>query len=136
MKKHQTLIKVRYADIDMLHHVNNAKYLTYMETGRINYLIDVVGVDMNLSKKSVIMANAKIDFKAPIKLGDELIVNTRCCRIGEKSFDIEYKIVFKEYPEKEAAVGYTAMVAFDYEQNQTISIPENWKKRIKQYEEM
>ena len=34
-------IEVRYGDLDPQGHLNNAKYLTYFEQARVNYLIDL-----------------------------------------------------------------------------------------------
>ena len=36
-------VDVRYADIDALQHVNNARYFTYMETARVHYEANAVG---------------------------------------------------------------------------------------------
>ena len=35
--------EVEFRDLDVADHVNNAVYLTYLETARIRYLIEVLG---------------------------------------------------------------------------------------------
>jgi acyl-CoA thioester hydrolase len=37
---HTTTIQVRFADVDKLGHVNNAKYLTYFEIARMQFFKD------------------------------------------------------------------------------------------------
>ena len=47
--RHRKVIEVRFADTDAMGHVNNAKYLTYMETARTRYIEEVVlGEPMSL----------------------------------------------------------------------------------------
>ena len=36
------LIEVRFADLDLLGHVNHAAYFTYMETARVHYVESVL----------------------------------------------------------------------------------------------
>ena len=39
-------IESRWGDMDGLRHINNAKYLTYFETARLEYL-STLGIDIN-----------------------------------------------------------------------------------------
>lgn len=133
--KHATPIDVRFGDLDSLNHVNNAVYLTYIETARINYVRNVLGLAVGFGKQSIILAKATLDFKIPILLEDKITVYTRCSRIGNKSFDLEYDLV-KTYGDTlvKVAGAHTVLVAFDYEENQTIVIPKEWIQKISDYE--
>ena len=92
--KHKTIIQIRFADIDSLGHVNNANYLTYMESARIKYFVEVVGEKVDWTKNGIILAKATIDFKAPVELADqEVTVYTWCSNMGTKSFELSYSIV-------------------------------------------
>lgn len=90
--RHGTPITVRYGDIDMLRHVNNAKYLTYLEQARIKYLFEVVKWD-GTGQLNLILARAELDFKVPVFLPDRLVVYGRVSRLGNKSFDMDYLLV-------------------------------------------
>ena len=50
-------IESRWGDMDGLRHINNAKYLTFLETARLEYL-STLGIDINRwnSETSVILA--------------------------------------------------------------------------------
>ena len=37
-------VDVRFEDIDMFDHVNNAKYLTYIESARVAYYTAITGI--------------------------------------------------------------------------------------------
>ena len=133
--KHKTPIQIRFKDVDAFQHVNNANHFTYIEMARVHYFDDVAGQDMKWSKKGVILANAKIDYKLPILLRDKVFVYTKCSRMGNKSFDLSYFII-KEENKKEIilAEASTVLVCYDYEKSVSISMPADWKKRIEDFE--
>lgn len=132
---HSTTIQVRFADVDAMNHVNNAKYLTYIESARIGYFTEVLAKGMHGSP-GFILAKATVDFMLPIALHDEIKVLTRCSRIGNKSFDLEYEIKrVNPLPAQTVAKAQTVLVGFDYQSNKTISIPDEWKKRIEVFEQ-
>jgi acyl-CoA thioester hydrolase len=127
---HKTIIPIRFADLDKLGHVNNAIYLTYMESARVTYLKDVVGEGVNWTEQGIILAKAEVNFKIPIDLEhEEVHVLTHCSRMGTKSFDLTQSILTRDG--KETATGLTTMVCFDYVNNHSIKIPENWKGKLK-----
>jgi acyl-CoA thioester hydrolase len=128
------LIEVRYGDLDPQGHVNNAKFLTYIEQGRIFYLKQLKlwegGSFLNLG---IILADVQITFQKPIQFGDPLRVGVRISRIGNKSMTSEYSIedarngtIF--------ATGSSVLVAYDYHANLTVPIPDEWHKAIAQFE--
>jgi len=129
-------MEVRFVDVDAFGHVNNAHYLTYFEQARVKYFDDIVGWKYDWSKQGIILARVEINYVLPVLFRDEVVIMTRCSRIGTKSFDMEYRMV-KMDKEKEVllADGITVMVAFDYGSSQSIPIPDQWKKILIDYEE-
>jgi acyl-CoA thioester hydrolase len=127
-------IEVRYGDLDPQGHVNNAKYLTYMETGRIAYVKQLGlwngGSFLDLG---IILAEIRITFQAPILYGTPLQVGVRISRLGNKSLNTEYLLENMEDGSQYAA-GYGVLVAYDYHSGQTIPIPETWRSTIHDFE--
>ena len=76
-----------------------------------------------------------IDYKLPILVRDKVFVYTKCSRFGNKSFDLLYAIV-KEENKKEIilAEATTILVCYDYEKGASIPLPEEWKKKIQEFE--
>jgi len=134
--RHRYAITVRYGDMDALGHVNNAKYLTYVEQARIIYVRDLGLWDGKTSQYGIIMARAVVDYKSPVTMDDgEAIVFSRTARIGNKSFDMEHWIMVER--EGQSILAATAMivgVAFDYLSNATVVIPDDWREKISDYE--
>lgn len=132
-------LTVRFADLDVLQHLNHATYLTYMEQARITYVRDVCGwqgADAQWHTLGMILARAEVDYKLPIAFGDQVLVYVRTSRLGGKSFDLEY-LMTRQRGEAEpeiAATAKTVMVAYDYGADATIPVPEAWREAMLAYE--
>ncbi|GIV34050.1 MAG: thioesterase [Chitinophagales bacterium] len=132
--RHCTDIQIRFADIDSMGHVNNARYLTYIESARIAYFKQVLQTGMH-SSPGFILAKATVDFLLPLLFDDKIQVYTRCSRIGTKSFDLEYEIVkMQGNGVITAARAHTVLVAYDYAAQKSIPIPSAWKQIISEFE--
>ncbi len=128
-------IEVRYGDLDPQGHLNNAKYLTYFETGRIKYLVHL-GLFTNgqsFMDVGIIMADAHVNFKAPVEYGTNVRVGVRISRLGNKSMTSEYRIIDGATGE-ELATGSSVLVAYNYHTGETMPIPQAWRELIMEFE--
>jgi len=133
MFKHKTPIQIRFKDIDKAGHVNNANHVTYFELARVDYFNALAGKDLKMdwSGESVILAKIEMEYKQPIFLEDKVFCYTWVSRIGTKSFDMSCSIVrLVNGVEVEAAKGLAIIVCFNYQTNQTIPVPEEWKEKM------
>ena len=130
--KYKTQIQIRFKDVDRLGHVNNANHITYFELARVEYFNALMGdVKIDWESESLILAKMEMEYKQPILLDDKLFVYTWVSRIGSKSFDMSCTIVREiNGVEVEAAKGLAVIVCFNYKTNQTILVPEDWKKKM------
>lgn len=127
---HSKNVAIRFADIDKLGHVNNAKYLTYVETARIAYFLEVVGEQVNWNEQGIILAKAEINFAVPMELEDmEVMVFTSCTNIGSKSFQLSY-VITKKDSRTICATGSTTMVCYNYNKAATIKVPDEWRTKL------
>ena len=133
--KYKTSIDLRFADVDMMGHVNNAVYFTYMEIGRTKYWKHAINWDWQIT--GVIIRQASIDYILPIFLGDKIIMYVRTSRIGKTSFDLEYLIV-KDVNGKEVTCskGKTVCVAFDYNSKVPAPIPDKERNKMIEFEQL
>lgn len=134
--RHHTPMMVRYGDLDNLNHVNNAKYLTYFEHGRVTYIRELGLWDGYASELGLILAKSVVEFKLPLHLEDGLIdVWTRSSRLGNKSFDMGGVITCqREGKQVVAAEVINVMVVFDYGKDQAMPIPVDWREKIIAFE--
>lgn len=94
-------IKVRGYHLDFYGHVNNARYLEFLEEARWDYL-DKTHVSINdFAKKGFHFAvvNINISYKYPARLYDVLVIQTQMEKIGTKSMTMDQKIFLKNSDE-------------------------------------
>jgi acyl-CoA thioester hydrolase len=118
----------RFRDLDPMGHVNNAVFLTWIETSRIEYLRSLGTFDRpDTGGMTMILARAEVDFRAPLDFGDEVEIGVRIGRVGTKSFHLEHELRSAGRLVGEAK---TVLVAYDYERNESREIPEEWRRRL------
>jgi acyl-CoA thioester hydrolase len=123
---------VEFRDVDVAEHVNNAVYLTYLETARIAYLADVLGPEF-VYQLSLILARITVDFRLPARFPEKLEIGARVTRVGTKSFDMEHEI--RGDDGRLVLEASSVLVAYDYEADASMAVPEDWRARLAAYEE-
>ncbi|MGJ3237331.1 MAG: acyl-CoA thioesterase [Anaerolineae bacterium] len=135
--RYQMVVAVRFADMDAMGHLNNAKYLTYCEQARIEYMRDVCAwQNHDPQGQGMILARTEIDYRQPITLADRVVVHLRVIRLGNKSFEMAY-LITRQHGDDAPAISAevkSVQVCYDYATEQTISIPVEWRERISAYE--
>ena len=127
-------IEVRYGDLDPQGHLNNAKYLTYIEQARINYIKHLGLWDgSSFLDIGIILADVHLTFRSPIHFGQPVRVGVRVSRLGNKSLSMEYRLEDAS-DGQELARGSTVSVAYNYLERKTISLPEEWRTAITNFE--
>lgn len=114
-------IPIRFADIDVMDHVNHAVVLTYCETIRCDWFQDVVG-SPSMRALPFIIASAHVEYVAPIPKSAQLEVRMSCPRIGGKSWDFDYQLA-DQATGQVFATAKTVQVAYEYAKAATIAIP-------------
>lgn len=133
--KYKTSIETRFADFDMMGHVNNAVYFTYMEIGRVKYWRHAIQWDWK--KTGVVIGKASIRYILPVFIEDKIHMYVRTARIGTSSFDLEYLIVKMVHgKEVVCSKGMTTCIAFDYEAKKAMPIPETERNKMISFEQL
>jgi acyl-CoA thioester hydrolase len=128
-----TPVPTRWGDADMLGHINNVMYLRYLESGRLDYLIRVLGLDCKPpQEEGVILADVKITYLQQVYHPADLEVATRVSRIGNTSFDITANIC---HVDGETVIKSKAVcVWFNYAANHKQPIPLSVRDTIHSFE--
>ena len=130
-------IEVRYGDLDPQGHVNNAKHFTYFEQARIHYMIGLglFTKDQSFMQIGVIVADVHITYLEPIYFGQNLKVGVHAAKLGTKSMTWEQNIVDADSG-RELARGEVIIVTYDYKDEKTIPVPQEWRERIAAFESL
>ena len=116
---------VRFRDLDGMGHVNNAVFMTYMESARLAFLRSL-GLGHN-PLEGLILARAEVDFRSPIELGQEVEIGVRPGRIGTKSFDLEHEIWTGD---RKVADAKSVLVGYDYAVGASAPLTDDQRRRL------
>lgn len=126
-------IEVTFRDIDALGFVNNAVFFRYFENVRIKYVYkilersEILELDLPL-----ILVEATCTYKSPAVLGEKLAVGAGFGRMGNKSFDLLYRVQGEDG--RLIATGKTIQVMYDYATRSAFPIPDNIRQRVTAYQ--
>ncbi len=128
-------VEVRYGDLDPQGHVNNSRHLTYFEQARIAYWIKLglFTKDQSFMEIGVILADVHLTYLEPVYYGQNIKVGVRIAKLGNKSMTCEQNIVDADTG-KELAKGEVIIVTYDYKEEKTTSIPQEWREKITGFE--
>jgi acyl-CoA thioester hydrolase len=136
---HAVDIEVRFADTDAMGHVNNAVYLTYCEMARIRYWTDVTGEPVaagHEGAESLILAEARITYRAPVFHSETVTVETRATHIGRSSFTLEHRLTAcgPGGSPRLVATSDSVMVRYDYEADRSSPLSPAFVDAIEAFE--
>jgi acyl-CoA thioester hydrolase len=121
-------VEVRFRDLDALGHVNNAVFLTYLESARIAYWLELTG-RTGLRGVDMILARVEIDYRSQASYREQLDVGVRVAAVGRSSVTMELKVVARE-PPRLIAESRNVMVFFDYEANRSQPLPDEMRRKL------
>ena len=122
-----TPIQIRFSDCDMLQHVNNAIYLQYFETARINFFKTELP-NWDWKEKGIILLKNTVEYKVPLYLTDECSIEVETTQVGTKSFTLSYKVIVnKDSNVIIKTIGESTLVCYNFFKKETIILPEKLK---------
>ena len=130
---HSTKVQIRFNDIDIMGHVNNAIHQYYFDYAKMIYFNTTLGKEIDWKETGIVLANIVIDYFAPIFLEEEIEVLTKVIKTGNKSFEIKQQIVNSKTSEIKSE-SISTMVCFNYYSKSSINIPNEWKEKFANFE--
>jgi thioesterase-3 len=89
-------IKIRGYHTDLYQHVNNARYLEFLEEGRWQLLEDHLDLEEFIQKGfSFFVVNINISYKSQARAGDIIVIRSGLKKIGNKSAVFRQQIINK-----------------------------------------
>lgn len=121
---------VRPTDIDVKGHVNNARYVEYLQWGRWQWF-DEKEFSIERQKEAgcaLVVVNLNLNYRSECAQGERLTVHTRPEKIGDKSFSMRQEIWKQDG--SIALEGVVTMVAIDPSTRKSRPLPEQLKKLL------
>lgn len=120
-------LSVRWRDLDAFNHVNNSKFLSYLEEARLRWMMTLPGewIDENVAP---VVAAANINFRRPIAWPNEIVVELFVERLGNTSLTIGHRILDASNDATLYADGNVVMVWIDKQRGQAAALPDAVRK--------
>lgn len=120
-----TPIQMRFFDMDSFGHVSNVAQQMYFDQGKTDLFRELWSRTVILAQVPAVTVSVNTDFFSQIRFGDEICVVTEVEKIGHKSFTLLQRIMRGE---QECSRSRTVMVVFDKEHQQSVEVPEAWRR--------
>ena len=130
----QIELPVRWADMDAFRHVNNSIYLKWSEIARIDYITNILKLNLSKATTGPILARQDCRYIFPITFPDTVLIGFKVSEIQEDRLICECKIYSKKY-EKLCAIIYNTVMAYDFINLRKAEVPTDWIMTIQEVEE-
>lgn len=122
-------IQVRFADCDMMGHVNNAVYLSYFEMARLHYFEKIIGKEWNYQEQGMLLVKNEIEYLKPIFLHETPKIYVHLEHMGSKSFTLGYEVKVNG---EVCTKGSSVIVCFNFYTKKSVEVYPEFKKAFKQ----
>jgi len=127
-------LSVRWGDADVYGHINNVEFVRYIESGRVAYCEDVMGLNLQVGMESGwVLADMHCTYLQQVHYPALLEVRTRISKLSNKSATVLANI-YCEGKEEPALTSKGVIVWFDMLRQQSAPIPEHIKAKISAFE--
>lgn len=128
----ETPIQKRFSDIDSFHHVNNVSQQMYFDVGKVDYYRRVVGEDVLHSDLRIVTVSTSTSYTGQVRYDDDIRVTTAVERLGNKSFTFLQRLLCRTADGRDEirSESRSVMVAFDFARQQSVELPDRWRRRM------
>lgn len=123
---HEYRFPIRWGDMDILGHVNNATYFTYLETARITWFIEI-GCTPDLQGAGPVMINAFCNFINELTHPGDVVARQYLGAIGRSSFDVYATLERADNPGVICASGGSRIVWSDLRLRKATPLPDSMR---------
>ncbi|MCC8553916.1 acyl-CoA thioesterase [Xanthomonas hortorum pv. gardneri] len=116
-------ISVRWRDMDSMGHVNNAKYISYLEEARVRWMLGVEGVSMT-DRIAPVVAATNVNYKRPLVWPNDILVELFVERLGSSSITIGHRILDQKDEGVLYSDGNVVVVWIDTQTGKSASLPD------------
>ncbi|GAA0746685.1 acyl-CoA thioesterase [Ideonella azotifigens] len=121
-------IPIRWGDMDLMGHVNNAMYFRYLETVRVEWL-HAVGGKPDPSGQGPVIVNAFCNFLKQLEYPGEVLARHYVANPGRSSFDTFITLERTDRPGVVCAEGGATTVWVDFPSGKSAPLPD-WLRAL------
>lgn len=114
---------VRWRDLDAFNHVNNSKYLSFLEEARLQWMLTLPGMGMD-DRVAPVVAAAHLNYRRPIAWPAQVEIELFVERLGNSSLTIGHRIVAGDDASVLYCDGNVVMVWIDRQTGEAAPLPD------------
>ncbi|SHF19460.1 acyl-CoA thioesterase [Dysgonomonas macrotermitis] len=131
--RHTLPIQIRFNDVDSIGHINNNIYFSYFDLGKINYFENLKASYVSWIDGIIVIARIEVDFIAPVFYKEDIVVDTKIVRVGNKSVTLLQQIRNSLTNEIKCRCN-SVVVTYNPKELVAMKVPQIWKESIIDYE--
>lgn len=132
MARHRLVIPLRWGDFDALSHVNNVRYLDFMQDARVSLVHEFGLPKSSLTEIGHLVARNEIDYLRPIGMDDHTVtVEVWISRFGGASYDVRYAML--DDAGTVCARAKSVMVTVDMRTEAVIRVPDEVRGAMERF---
>src|SRR5690606_38722784 len=114
-------------------HVNNVMFYKYLQAARVRFW-EQIGLYEQYKSEGIapLLASATVDFKKPLMYPGNVTIQYTVAFVKNTSFGLEYSLLNDN--NEIVALGKDAMVLYDFNKNEKLSIPDDLRVNIEKYQ--
>ena len=120
---HTIQLQVRWGDMDIFGHVNNANYFRYLEQARISWF-ETIGTTAGPAGQGPMLVAASCNFRVPIVYPATVEIRTYSRSPGRSSIPLYQEIVAADSDTTQYANGDSTVAWIDYQQGKSVPMPD------------
>jgi acyl-CoA thioester hydrolase len=125
---YETVIPIRWGDMDAMGHLNNASYFRFLETARIDWLYSIGGKPDPAGEGAVI-ANAFCNFYKQLEYPGDVLVKVFVSDPGRATIDTWATMERVDQPGVIAAAGGATLIWVDFPKQKSVALPD-WMRAL------
>jgi acyl-CoA thioester hydrolase len=119
----RTDVSLRYSDMDVMGHLNNAVYSTFFEAGRVAFIHEVLP-GLTPKDTGYVIVKLTVEFLAEARYPGTVQIFTRISRVGGSSMTYQQEVVLAD---KTIARGESICAMFDLTRRKAMRCPQNMR---------
>ncbi|MCG3189550.1 MAG: hypothetical protein LKCHEGNO_01986 [Burkholderiaceae bacterium] len=125
----ESVIPIRWGDMDAMGHVNNAVYFRYMETTRIDWCLSL-GCMPEQAAQGPVVVNAYCSFIRQLRYPGDVRVKHYVTTVGNTSLDTFVTMERSDDPGTIWGEGGARMVWIEFASNRSVPLPQWLREKV------
>ena len=126
---HESLIPIRWGDMDAMAHVNNTVYFRYIETVRLDWF-HAMGIVLDPNGIGPVIINAFCNFHRPLVYPGQVRVKMYASDPGRSTFETWATMAYDHEPDVMYATGGATTIWADMKNGKSVPLPDHIRQWV------